>query len=91
VKVALVLPAGTWTDAGTLAIDEWLLLRVTARPPLGAAPVKVTVPWEMIPPNTVVGVMVNELKTGGVTVSVAIFWFSPSSAVMVAIVEAATG
>jgi hypothetical protein len=43
VKVAVVLPAATVTVAGT-ATEEELLLSETEIPPLGAAPVKVTVP-----------------------------------------------
>ena len=72
-NVALVLPAGTVTKAGTLAADGVLLLSETATPPLGAAPVSVTVPWEMIPPRTLAGLTENELKVVGVTVSVVVF------------------
>lgn len=43
VNVALVLPAGTVTLAGTVAAGESSLSDTTA-PPLGAGPLKVTVP-----------------------------------------------
>lgn len=41
-KLALVAPAATVTDAGTV-IAELLLLRLIANPPVGAAPLKATV------------------------------------------------
>jgi hypothetical protein len=43
VNVALVLPAATATVAGTDTAEE-LLLNDTEAPPVGAGPVKVTVP-----------------------------------------------
>jgi hypothetical protein len=73
VNAALVLPAGTVTVDGALAANGVSLLSETATPPLGAAPVSVTVPWEMIPPRTLAGLTENELKAVGVTVSVAVF------------------
>ncbi len=44
VKLAVVLPAGTTTDAGTTTADGALDVRVTVVPPLGAGALKVTVP-----------------------------------------------
>ena len=72
VKVAVVLPAATVTEAGTVAEAE-LELRETVAPPVGAAAVKVIVPWEVDPPVTVVGLRLTELKAaaGGEMVSVA--------------------
>ena len=72
VKVALVAPAGTVTLAGTAAAAE-LSDSDTAAPPLGAAPVRVTVPVEELPPLTLVGLRLNAesvapLAGGGVTV-----------------------
>ncbi len=76
VNVALVLPAGIVTLTGTLAAFE-LLLNDTTAPPLGAAPVNVTVPWEEDPPTTLVGLKVSVLNAGGFTVSDAVFVTPP--------------
>jgi len=71
VKVALLLPAGTVTLAGTLAAPL-PLERVTCAPPAGAGPLSVTVPVEdCTPPTTLVGFSVSEETVGGVTVSAA--------------------
>ena len=72
-NVALLLPAGTVTVAGTPVAVE-LSLKVTATPPLGAAPLSVTVPCAETPPTTLPGLTDSALSvTGtGVTVSVAV-------------------
>lgn len=44
VKVAEVAPAGTVTDVGTVATAVLLEVSVTTVPPVGAGPVRVTVP-----------------------------------------------
>ena len=54
VKVAPVAPAGTVTLAGTVATAVLLLASVTTIPPLGAGPLRVTVPWDVFPPVTLV-------------------------------------
>jgi hypothetical protein len=54
VKFALVEPAGTVTLAGTLVALE-LSDRATTVPPLGAAALRVTVPREEAPPDTLPG------------------------------------
>jgi hypothetical protein len=75
VKVRLVLPAATVTLAGTVATDVLLLDSDTTVPPDGAAPVKVTVPCELLPPTTVVGLNETAESVGtlvpAVTVSTA--------------------
>ena len=71
VNVALVLPTATVTDAGTVAADALLLASTTTAPPVGAAPFKVTVPCELLPPVTLVGFRLMEFKAtviAGVTV-----------------------
>ena len=69
VKVALVLPAGMVTLAGTLAA-ALLLESTTCAPPAGAGPVSVTVPVEVCtPPTTLLGFSVSEDTVGGVTES----------------------
>ena len=54
-KVAVVFPAATVTVDGTVALLELLLDKLTTSPPVGAGPVSVTVPNEVLPPRTVVG------------------------------------
>ena len=73
-KVALVAPSGTVTLAGTVAA-ALLLERETRAPPLGAGPFSVTVPVEdpSGPPRTLVGVSDSEERTGGSTVSEAVW------------------
>jgi hypothetical protein len=55
VKVAVVAPAATVTDAGTWAAAVLLEVRLTTAPPVGAALLSVTVPVEEVPPATDVG------------------------------------
>src|SRR5437588_240525 len=90
VKVALLLPAGTVTMAGTLAAPL-PLERVTCAPPAGAGPLSVTVPVEdCTPPTTLVGFSVSEATVGGVTVSAADLLAPPYDAEMVITVDVAT-
>ena len=60
VKVALLAPAAMVTLPGTVAAVVLLLDRVTTAPPVGAAALSVTVPWDVLPPITLVGFSVNE-------------------------------
>jgi hypothetical protein len=76
VNVALVLPAGTVTLAGTVAAAVLPLLSVTTAPPEGAAAFKVTVPVEDVPEFTEVGLNVTDDTTRGATVRVAL-WLLP--------------
>ena len=73
-KVALVAPAGTVTLPATVAAAELLLDSVTGAPPPGAGPSSVTVPVELLPPATVVGLSASEERrtSGGFTVRVAV-------------------
>ena len=63
VNVALLAVAGTTTLAGTCATAV-LELRVTVAPPVGAGPLNVTVPCELLPPNTLVGFNVTDATVG---------------------------
>ena len=59
VNEAVVAPAVTATLTGTLA-EELLLAKLTTTPPDGAAPLKVTVPRDALPPRTLLGFNVSE-------------------------------
>jgi hypothetical protein len=61
VKVALLTPDAMLTLAGTVAAAVLLLESVTTTPDDGAAALSVTVPWDVLPPTTLVGFSVNEL------------------------------
>src|SRR5437660_6301960 len=66
-KLALLAPAGTVTLAGTAATLGLLLERETTAPPVGAGPLRVTVPVEdCAPPTTLVGFSVSEEIVVGV-------------------------
>ena len=72
-NVADVLPAATNTLEGTVATDVLLLLNATVVEEVGDA-LRVTVPVELDPPVTLVGLSVTELNVtpvGALTVSVA--------------------
>ncbi len=63
-KFALVAPDGTVTLEGTVATEVLPLLRETTMPPEGAAPLRVTVPWEVFPPTTLVGLRLTDESVG---------------------------
>jgi hypothetical protein len=74
-NVAVVAPAETITLAGTWAAVVLLLDSATVAPPVGAAPLNVTVPFDEVPPVTLVGFRETEDKdtvAAGFTVSVAV-------------------
>jgi len=83
VKLAPLLPAATVTVAGTVAA-ALLLDKLTTTPPVPALPLRLTVPLEVAPPATVVGLRLNCDNAGGVSVSVAVCETAPSVALMVA-------
>src|SRR5580704_11999443 len=92
VNVALVAPAATVTLAGTVAADA-LLERETIAPPLGAAPLSVTVPIDDVPPLTLAGLRVTEdsaTAVAGFTVSKVVWVVPPYEAEMVTGVAAVT-
>lgn len=66
VNVRDVAPSAMTTLAGTVASDVFELARFTVAPPAGAAAESVTVPVEVRPPTTVVGLSVSAASaTGG--------------------------
>jgi len=71
VNAAPALPAGIVAEVGTVAAGL-LLLNVTAMPPAGAGPLNISVPVEFVPPVTVAGLKLTELKPGGETVKLAV-------------------
>lgn len=71
VNVAVDEPAGTVTEAGTVAA-VLLLVRATAVPPVPAGPESVTVPVDVEPPTTVVGFKVSDCTTEGSTFRTAV-------------------
>lgn len=92
-NVAVVCPAATVTLAGTVA-DVLLLPSATTAPPVGATAVNVTVPSELVPPVTAVGLNdTEEIVTGtatGLTVKVALPLLVPNVPVMVTVVTVVT-
>jgi hypothetical protein len=75
VNVAVVAPAATVIEAGTVAAAVLELDSVTTAPPAGAAAVNVTVPVAGLPPTIVDGATLTDVSaaaTGGVTVNAAV-------------------
>ena len=62
VKVAEVAPGATVTLVVTCAAAVLLLVRVTTAPPAGAGALRVTVPAEVVPPITEVGLSLTEVS-----------------------------
>jgi hypothetical protein len=71
-KVAVVAPAATVTDVGTWAAAVLLEVRETTAPPVGAGPLRVTVPVEGLPPTTEVGARPRESSPAAVTARFAV-------------------
>ena len=64
INVALLAPTATVTLAGTVAAAVLSLERGTAAPPVGAGPLRVTVPVEDDPPVTLIGLSAIEESVG---------------------------
>lgn len=62
VNVALMAPAGIVTLAGALAADGLLFESDTTAPPVGAVPDNVTVACDGLPPLTLTGLTVIEVR-----------------------------
>jgi hypothetical protein len=90
VNVAVLALAGTVTLAGTCAAAVLLLASVTTAPPVGAGPVRVTVPIDVPPPGIDVGFTPTELRSGRFTVKAAVL-VAPYVAEMVTDALALTG
>jgi len=83
--VTVFAPARTVTVAGSVAAWVLELVSVTAVPPPGAFPVRVTVRVAPVPPFTLVGETLAALIAGAFTVSVAVLVTVPRTAVMTAL------
>lgn len=85
VNVAVDAAAATVTVAGTVA-EALPELNGTDVPAVGAGPVRVTVPVDVVPPTTDVGLSARVVTTGALTVRV-VFWVTPdNTAEMVTVV-----
>jgi len=82
-------PAAAVTVFATRA-DDWLLLKATLSPPVGAGPVRVKVPVELTLPPTVVGFNVKLLREAGLIVKVPVAADPVILAVTFAAVDATT-
>ena len=90
VNVAEVAPAETVTLEGTVAA-LWLLANLTVNPPEGAADEILSVPVDVAPPETLVGLIDSEDSFGAVMVRVAETAVVPNVPLIVAVVFDATG
>jgi hypothetical protein len=82
-------PAGIFTLAGTVALVA-LDDKAMAVPPVGASPLRVTVPVEDTPPTTDVGESVTPANDAGVRVREAVLVVEPRVPERVTAVEVAT-
>ena len=85
----MVAPAATVTLVDTCAAAVLLLARVTSKPPVGAGPLRETVPRAGAPPGTEAGLTATETTTGAFTVMLAV-WVEPHVAEIVTPVFDAT-
>ena len=89
VKVAVVAPASTVTDGGTVT-PPLFELSATTTPPVGAGPLNVAVPVVGFPPYTVEGLSDIPMSAVGLIVKVA-DWVPTSVPLIVTVVTAKTG
>jgi hypothetical protein len=73
VKGAVIAPGATVTLDGTVATVVLLLESWTVIPAGGAAPLRVTVPVDRLPPTTLDGFNFSEDNVGSAIVNVAVF------------------
>jgi hypothetical protein len=66
------VPAGTVTEAGTVATVGLAVCRLTTHPPDGAGPTRVIVPVAGAPPTTLNGDIENDLMESLLTVRMAL-------------------
>ena len=88
-KVAVVEPAVTETDVGSVALVE-LDARVITAPPVGAGPERVTVPMDEFPPTTDAGAKDKLVRVAAVTAKEPLAEVEPRVPVTVAETFAAT-
>jgi len=83
VNVPFVAPAATIAVAGTVAaaLPD---VKLTVKPPVGAGPLRVIVPVDVVPPVTLAGLRLRADTTGAVMARLAVDEFVPIVAVMVA-------
>lgn len=84
-KVPLLALLAMLKLPGTVTAAVLLLISVTVSPAGGAGPLRTTVPTDGVPPVTVFGLKLNDMITGGFTVSVPPMLLAPSVAVTVEI------
>src|SRR5208282_5999726 len=67
-KLPLLAPAAIMRVAGTVAALVLLLVRLTFNPDAGAGPLRVTVPTELLPPVSELGLNEKDVSEAGLTV-----------------------
>src|SRR5438445_9078794 len=89
-KLAVIAPAATVTEAGTVATAGLLLESETTAPPAGASKPRITVPLETSPPARPFGLRTAYARAGA-TVSAADFTRSSKLAEIVTALRSVTG
>jgi len=82
-KLPVLDPAATVTINGNSALVE-LVDKVTTVPPVGAGPLRVTVPADELPPTILDGITETPVNTATAIVRVAV-WATPNVPVMEAV------